>query len=107
MFVGEEIWAGLTWALILLPGLGCGIYEILRAPIPNLELLPTLSDESSNLDDKTKPRGFLRFSHLSLGLDVLPELRFKINDNVFIKLLVIPFYLILMSLWFPLLPFIQ
>jgi hypothetical protein len=107
VFLLDKIWAGLTWSMILLPGLGCGIYEILRAPISHLELRSSLSGTSSRSNKNKQSRGFLSFSHLSLGLDVLPEFHWKIYDNLCIKLLVIPFYLMFMALFFPFLPLIQ
>ena len=92
--------------MILLPGLGCGLYEILRKPITNVELKSLPSVVSENIHD-THLHGLLGFSRLSFGLEVLPKLAINLPDNIGVKIIVIIPYLIAMSVWFPFLPFIQ
>ena len=93
--------------MILLPGFGCGLYEILRKPLADVELenLPTLlTDVGAVNPDSNAIHGR---SQLSFGLEVLPTMVISIPDNNILKIIVIPFYLLLMALWFPFLPFIQ
>ena len=103
----NPIWAGLTWSMMLLPGFGCGLYEILRKPLAGVEVEnpPNLLYDSGTVNpDSNKKHGL---SQLSFGLEVLPAMVICIPDNIILKIIVIPFYLVLMAVWFPFLPFIQ
>ena len=103
----NPIWAGLTWSMILLPGFGCGLYEVLRKPLADVELenLPTLLTDVGTVNSDSNAIHHL--SQLSFGLEVLPTMVISIPDNIILKIILIPFYLLLMALWFPFLPFIQ
>ena len=103
----NPIWAGLTWSMILLPGFGCGLYEILRKPLPDVEVenLPTLFTDIATVS--LASNAIHGRYQLSFGLEVLPTMVISIPDYIILKIIVIPFYLLLMALWFPLLPFIQ
>ena len=92
--------------MILLPGFGCGLYEILRKPIPSIELRP-VTDISSRGTTRNYTHGFLQFSRLNFGLEVLPNLGVTLPHNICIKIAIMPLYLVLMAVWFPFLPFIQ
>ena len=93
--------------MILLPGFGCGLYEILRNPLAGVEVEtpPTLLNDSGTVNQDSNTKHGL--SQLSFGLDVLPAMVICIPDNIILRIIVIPFYLVLMAVWFPFLPFIQ
>ena len=46
-------------------------------------------------------------SYLNFGLDVVPSMKLKLPDIVIIKIVCVPFYIIFMMFWFPILPVIQ
>ena len=119
IFVGETTWAWLTWSLILLPGLGSGLYEILRKPMSNNTIKPIanvgMDIEQSELTNQSE-RGItsrhndgLRCANFNFGLEVLPKLFIYMpkNCSILCRMCVVPFYLVGMAVWFPFLPFIQ
>ena len=46
-------------------------------------------------------------TYLSFGLDVVPSMKLKLPDVIIIKIVCVPFYIIFMMFWFPILPVIQ
>ena len=46
-------------------------------------------------------------TYLNFGLDVVPSMKLKLPDIIIIKIVCVPFYIIVMMFWFPILPIIQ
>ena len=46
-------------------------------------------------------------TYLNFGLDVVPSMKLKLPDIIIIKIVCVPFYIIVMMFWFPILPVIQ
>ncbi len=100
---GDDWWAGLTVAVVLLPGLVRGTYEVFRREI----IYKSLADERTQQPGLTLESQKI-FTRLNLGLDVLPSASIDLsNTNVPAKIILAPLYVILMAVIFPFLPIIQ
>ena len=47
------------------------------------------------------------FTQLNFGLDVVPSMSYTLPDNLAVKIVCVPLYILVMAFWFPVLPIIQ